>query len=221
MHNRFAAERLAARTAIIAWCLLAALAVSGLVVPGYGEKASPYTLPASAHPTRLVVPSLHINAPLVPIEITPEGALDPPRDYHKVGWWRGSATPGASRGQTVVTGHTVHTGGGVMDDLGEIERGARIRIVTAKGTMFYRAQRKKTYSREALARHAYYLFNQKRTPVRLVLITCTGWTGTDYTSNEVVFARPVGAIPPRKKHHHKKGKHGKHGKHGSRAGDRS
>jgi hypothetical protein len=25
-----------------------------------------------------------------------------------------------------------------------------------------------------------------------VLITCTGWTGVDYTSNVIVFAEPLG-----------------------------
>lgn len=149
---------------------------------------------------RLVVPSLDIKAPLVPIEVTPEGALDPPRNYHEVGWWKRSAKPGADRGQTVVTGHTVHTGGGVMNELGTIDRGARIKIVTRKGTMLYRADRVKVYTREALAKHAYYLFNQKRRPVRLVLITCTGWTGVDYTSNVVVFASRTGVDLEHKAH---------------------
>ena len=36
------------------------------------------------------------------------------------------------------------------------------------------------------------IFGQQRGSNRLVLITCSGWTGSGYTSNVVVFAEPLG-----------------------------
>ena len=48
------------------------------------------------------------------------------------------------------------------------------------------------YSQAQIDKHYVTLFSQARRYNRLVLITCTGWTGSDYTSNVVVFAEPLG-----------------------------
>lgn len=147
---------------------------------------------APAAPVRLVVPALKVRAPVLPIEVTPQAVLDPPRNPRDVGWWRRSARPGAERGQTVLTGHTVHTGGGVMDRLGKLRRGQVVKVVTRRGTMVYRTTRVVTWTKAELAKRSVALFAQKRPTNRLVLITCTGWTGSSYTSNIVVFAQPLG-----------------------------
>ncbi len=178
--------------------LCAGMVGVGFVLPSPAESAPASSGPgfralgAPAVPTRLVVPALKIRARVTPIEVNDQAVLDPPSDPSKVGWWRRSARPGATRGQTVLTGHTVHTGGGVMDDLGKLHKGQRVKIVTAKGTMVYRTTRVVTWSKARLAKRAENLFSQQRSDVRLVLITCTGWTGKDYTSNVVVFADPLG-----------------------------
>jgi LPXTG-site transpeptidase (sortase) family protein len=182
--------------------LLAGLTIAMLLAAGVGGFVLPpaqsapaqgfHALGAPARPVRLVVPSLKIDAPVLPIQVTPAGALDPPRNPHDVGWWDASAKPGAHGGQTVLTGHTVHTGGGVMDRLGKLAAGKRVQIHTPRGTLVYSVTRVITYSKAELAKHAVDLFAQKRHPNRLVLITCTGWTGHDYTSNIVAFARPLG-----------------------------
>lgn len=180
-------------TAVALWLLLAAT-VGGLVFPNQPGHAAPgyHDLTAPAAPVRLVVPSLHINAPIIPIEVTVGATLDPPSNPREVGWWQRSAKPGSTKGQTVITGHTVHTGGGQMDHLGSIKQGAIIQIVTPRGTLWYRETQVVVYSRAQLTKHAEDLFSQTRKDNRLVLITCTGWTGTLYTSNIVVFAKPLG-----------------------------
>ncbi len=154
--------------------------------PGFRPMAAP------AAPVRLVVPNLKIKAPVKPIEVNAQQVLDPPRNPRDVGWWERSARPGSRTGQTVLTGHTVHTGGGVMDELGTLRPGKRVRIVTPKGTMVYRATRVVTWTKEQLAQHSVEIFSQERRRNRLVLITCDQWTGTEYKSNIVVFARPLG-----------------------------
>ena len=141
---------------------------------------------------RLVVPSLKIRAPILPIEVNNQQILDPPRNPRDVGWWQRNARPGAAKGQTVLTGHTVHTGGGVMDQLGKLHKGKVVKVVTPKGTMQYRATRVVTWTKDELAERAVAIFAQRRPNPRLVLITCSGWTGSYYTSNVVVFARPLG-----------------------------
>lgn len=154
--------------------------------PGFRPMAGP------AAPVRLVVPALRVKAPVQPIEVNAQQVLDPPRNPRDVGWWKRSARPGSRTGQTVLTGHTVHTGGGVMDDLGKLRPGNRVRVVTPKGTLVYRTTRVVTWTKEELARHAVDIFSQERRRNRLVLITCDQWTGSEYKSNIVVFARPLG-----------------------------
>ncbi|WP_445256787.1 class F sortase [Nocardioides aurantiacus] len=149
-------------------------------------------LSAPAKPTRLVVPALGVRAPITPIEVSPSGVLDPPEDVDVVGWWKRSMRPGATRGQTVLTGHTVHTGGGVLDDLGDLRPGQVVRVVTPQGAMVYRTTRVVTLSKAELAERSQSLFGQERNRTRLVLITCTDWNGSDFESNVVAFARPLG-----------------------------
>lgn len=172
------------------------LAAAGLVLPSPAAKAAAapgYRLMAApAKPVRLVVPALKIRAPILPVEVNAQAVLDPPRNPRDVGWWQRSARPGAKVGQTVLTGHTVHTGGGVMDKLGTLHQGQLVRVVTPKGTMTYSTTRVVTWSKAELARRAVDIFAQTRSNARLVLITCSGWTGSSYTSNVVVFAKPLG-----------------------------
>lgn len=182
--------------AAVLWLLLAA-AVGGLVFP---SRPAPLPIPKASDfhristPTegiRLLVPSVQIDAPIVPIHLD-GSTLTPPEDAAIVGWWDRSAKPGSATGQTLITGHTVHTGGGQMDHLGSIAPNAIIQIVTEKGTLWYRETKVFVYSRDQVSEHAVELFGQDRPNNRLVLVTCTGWTGSYYTSNVIVFAEPLG-----------------------------
>jgi LPXTG-site transpeptidase (sortase) family protein len=169
-----------------------ALPSPGLAGGSDGSGDGYHALGAPSRPELLIVPEIRLRSPIVPIETTSAGVLDPPADVHEVGWWKDSAKPGATSGQTVITGHTVHTGGGVMNQLGDLRPGTLIRVRTARGTVDYRATKVFVYTKAQVAQHARALFNQERTDARLVLITCTGWTGHDYTSNIIVFADQLG-----------------------------
>ena len=176
------------------------LLVAGFLLPsGAEESERPGFRPmsAAAAPVRLVVPALKIRAPITPIEVNAEQVLDPPRNARDIGWWRRSARPGADAGQTVLTGHTVHTGGGVLDDLGALRPGQRIKVVTRVGTMVYRTTKVVTWTKAELAARAEQLFGQERDRERLVLVTCSGWDGREYDSNVVAFAVPLGVRAPR------------------------
>jgi LPXTG-site transpeptidase (sortase) family protein len=165
-------------------------------VPGqpYVSNYAPLAKPSS--PLLLIVPEIHLRAPIIPIPIvvTSDGTrtLTPPNDYHEVGWWDQSAPIGSPSGQTLLTGHTVHTGGGVMNLLGDLRPGALVRIRTKLGVVDYRATDVFVFTKQELSDNAEELFGQKRHLNRLVLVTCTGWTGSYYTSNIIVFADPLG-----------------------------
>jgi LPXTG-site transpeptidase (sortase) family protein len=140
-------------------------------------------------PEVLVVPALGVQATVTPIR-TEDGALTPPSDPQQVGWWSGGARPGAAAGAAVVTGHTVHTGGGAFDDLETLVPGDRVLVRSGSDDLAYRVASAEVLSRDELARRSADLFGRTGPP-RLVLITCEDWDGTAYRSNVVVTAEPV------------------------------
>ncbi len=167
--------------------------VIGLVLPGNGGTADASgRIPApETAGNALLVPSIGLDAPVRSLSLSSAGVLDPPADTDEVGRWDDSARAGAKRGQTVITGHTVHDGGGVMDELGTLGKGDTV-VVRDRGKLVeYRTTRVLTLSKAELADRAQALFGQGRRGGRLVLVTCTDWNGGDYDSNIVVLARPV------------------------------
>jgi LPXTG-site transpeptidase (sortase) family protein len=185
--------------------LFLAMVIVGFVIPSPGVAGNPRiatgeaqydALGAPSKPVRLLVPEIDLDAPIVPIEIASDGVLDPPEDASEVGWWKRSAKPGSTSGQTLVTGHTVHTGGGVMNRLGDLRPGSLVQIRTPAGTVDYRATKVFVYTKAEVFKHKQQLFSQARKENRLVLVTCTGWTGHDYSSNIIVLADQLGVARP-------------------------
>ncbi|GCD89118.1 class F sortase [Nocardioides sp. LS1] len=139
-------------------------------------------------PRRVVIPRLGVRAPVVPVK-APGGTLTPPSDPQVLGWWADGARPGAARGSALVTGHTVHTGGGALDDLETMRHGDRVSVRTDHGWIRYGVRSVHVYAKGTIARQAERLFSQDVVG-RLVLITCEDWDGTRYLSNVVVVATP-------------------------------
>lgn len=145
--------------------------------------------PGAGVPNRVVVGALGIDVPVVPIHLE-ASTLVPPPDPQTLGWWAGGATPGAKRGSALVTGHTVHTGGGALDDLETLAAGDEFSVRTDAGRIDYSVSRVRVLDKERVTRASQRLFSQE-VPGRLVLITCEDWDGSAYESNVVVIARPV------------------------------
>ncbi len=136
---------------------------------------------------RLVrVPRLGISARVVPIRDSND-TLVPPSDPHLVGWWADGARPGAAEGSAVLTGHTVHTGGGALDNLEKVLPGNHVLVRIDHDTLRYAVQRVRIYEKDALAQHATDVFSQDVSG-RLVLVTCEDWNGERFLSNVVVTA---------------------------------
>lgn len=145
-----------------------------------------------ASPVRLSVPSVGIEAPVVSIPLQEGSVLDPPSDPSTLGWWDDSARPGDRKGQTVITGHTVSTGGGAMDPMVDVEPGGTVDVETDEGTMRYRITEKEVVTRPDLAERAEEIFGQDVTKGRLVIVTCTNWNGAVWEDNLVVYGTPLG-----------------------------
>ena len=182
------ASRLGFRTSALV--VLSGVLAIWFLIPGRAPAGPAYGEMSASAPRRLQIKAIGVDARVVPVSVGADAVLDPPADYHEVGWWDASARPGAGRGQTVVTGHTVHTGGGAFDDLETLRPGDPLRVRTAKGPIRYEVTGVTVYRKASLARDAAKVFRQ-RGPGRLVLITCEDWNGTTYLSNAVVFADPV------------------------------
>ena len=156
-----------------------------------------YAAARPGSPDRLVVPALDVDAPIRPIT-APDRTLVPPADPQVLGWWADGARPGAETGSALVVGHTVHTGGGALDDLETLRRGDEVHVHSHRGTgeehrertETYRVEDVEVYRKGDLARRAAELFSQE-VDGRLVLLTCEDWDGTRYLSNVVVTALPV------------------------------
>ncbi|MFL6158325.1 MAG: sortase domain-bontaining protein, partial [Marmoricola sp.] len=146
-------------------------------------------LASAGDPLEVQVPRLKVDSQVVPIS-GQTGELLPPDDPQVLGWWQEGRGVGAESGSAVVTGHTVHTGGGAFDHLGQLVAGDRIRVRTKTGWIGYVVQRSRVYSTATLARDAASIFALQG-PGRLVLITCSDFNGQIYLSNSVVYAVPV------------------------------
>ena len=158
--------------------------------PPIGTTAKPaIAKPEPGAPELVRIPSLGVRAPVVPVH-APGRTLVPPRDPQRLGWWADGARPGAAEGSALIAGHTVHTGGGALDDLEELRTGDEVTVRTDRGTLRYEVDRVRVYSKGRIADDATRLFSQD-VPGRLVLITCEDWDGTRYLSNVVVTATPT------------------------------
>lgn len=147
---------------------------------------------AAGSPIKLIVPRLQVNAPVVAISGS-SGALLPPSDPLMIGWWLEGPKPGDAQGTALLTGHTVHYGGGAFDHLASLVAGDHFRIRTAKGVITYVVQGVRKYTTGRLARDSKSLFRITGDP-RVLLITCSNWNGTIYLDNTVVTGVPVSEV---------------------------
>lgn len=160
------------------------------------DPPSPTPDPAAGTPRALSIPDLSVDTSVLPLDLAAGGVLVPPADPTTVGWWSGGAEPGSLRGTVLLTGHTVSTGGGVFDDLADLEPGDLVHVTTDAGVVTYRVDAVDDYSKEQLARISSALFSPTVVG-QLVLVTCSDYFAGDYHGNTVVVAhRPSAQSRP-------------------------
>jgi LPXTG-site transpeptidase (sortase) family protein len=138
-------------------------------------------------PYTVRIPRIGVDAPVVSIEVNDERVLVPPRELRLVGWWSDGAAPGSARGSAVLVGHSARAGGGVFDDVGDLQAGDTIEVAGASDALTYAVESVEVMSKEDLARNAEEIFDQSGRG-RLVVITCEDFDGTTWRSNIVTIA---------------------------------
>lgn len=141
-------------------------------------------------PYTVRIPRIGVDAPVISIHVNDDRVLVPPRELSVVGWWSEGAVPGAARGSAVLVGHSARAGGGVFDDVGELQPGDTIEVLGASDALSYAVESTEVLSKEDLARNAEEIFDQEGQG-RLVVITCEDFDGTAWRSNIVTIASPV------------------------------
>jgi hypothetical protein len=150
--------------------------------------------PATSRPVRLVVRSVGLDAPIVPVGVERNGAMALPEDVDHVGWYRYGPPPATAYGSAVLAGHVddEEQGLGVMARLRSVDVGARVVVARTGG----KPSDFTVVSRERIAKAALpveALFRREGPP-RLVLITCGGAFDSArgaYEENLVVVAEPL------------------------------
>jgi hypothetical protein len=196
------------------WCVLAAIAllacaaISWVISPTWGRHntlaaardvgrvpTAPGALAALVTPQQIVIPKLHVKAPIVAIGTTAGRELAVPTDPRVVGWWRHGAAPGARHGTAVLAGHINYAGvEGSLARIGTLDPGD---VVYVRGlhkgkrtTVRFKITGVRTYQKTALPYRQ--IFDQS-TVGRLAIVTCGGpfdaSTG-NYLDNIVAYAVP-------------------------------
>jgi LPXTG-site transpeptidase (sortase) family protein len=159
------------------------VAVSEPEVP---EPAPP--MPVFGVPVRLRIPALNVEAPVVTVGLTEEGAMDAPEGPENTGWYELGPRPG-EQGSAVIAGHSGYrTGPAVFDDLETLQPGDRIYVVDDAGTTIEFTVRESREYDPYDRPEEVFASNEGR---HLNLITCTGsWDSAAGTHSKrlVVFA---------------------------------
>ncbi|MFE7274562.1 class F sortase [Streptomyces sp. NPDC057623] len=152
-------------------------------------RPAPRPLPRS-RATRLVIPFVGIDAPLIDLRLDSERRLPaPPEDEPDIaGWYADGPSPG-EQGTAVAVGHLdTNTGTAVFGGLGELKRGKRVEVRRADGrTAVYSVDAIKSYEKDKFPNDVVY---GARARPELRLITCGGNYDrkSGYSGNVVVFA---------------------------------
>ncbi|MGY1501999.1 class F sortase [Streptomyces sp. QTS52] len=150
----------------------------------------PALLPRS-RPTKLTLPYLDVEAPVVDLRLDRHGQLSAPPDddSNLAGWYADGPSPGEN-GTVIVVGHRdTRAGPAVFIGLDEVTPGRRVELRRADGrTAVYTVYAVKTYDKANFPSREVY---GARARPELRLITCGGGYDrrTGYTGNIVVYAR--------------------------------
>lgn len=93
-----------------------------------GCPAAPDRRLPTGPPERVRVPRIRVDSPLAVLGLDPAGALVPPTDFDRAGWYGGGPAPG-DPGPAVLAGHLdSRRGPAVFARLAELRRGDRVEV---------------------------------------------------------------------------------------------
>ena len=154
--------------------------------PAAGPAAGP------GRPTRIAIPSLNLDAVVVPVGIEDDGTMEIPGAI-EAGWYRFGPRPGSTKGSAVIAGHVDHKKTpGVFIGLRSLEIGQEV-VVTDDGGIDHRYVVRERFQVGKRELPVKTLFQREGDPV-LTLITCGGKfdrKARSYDDNIVIRATPV------------------------------
>ncbi|WP_250004836.1 class F sortase [Actinoplanes sp. M2I2] len=147
------------------------------------------TLMPTSPPTRIAIPALRVEVPVIGLGQQPDGSMQVPDDAKTIGWYTKAPTPG-SLGPAVLAGHVDYKKQpGTFAHLVDLTRGDTISIARQDGsTAVFTVARTERYAKNRFPSDAVY------GPIDhagLRLITCGGDfdnTAGHYRDNIVVYA---------------------------------
>lgn len=84
-------------------------------------------------PTRLKIPAIGVDAPVVPVGLNPDGSMEIP-GATEVGWYEPGTRPGEPEGSAVLAAHVDYAGQrGAFFDLRSLPDGAEVIVESAEG----------------------------------------------------------------------------------------
>jgi hypothetical protein len=142
-----------------------------------------------ASPVRIEIPSLGVDAPVIPLGLNRDRTLEVPRDFGDAGWWSGGPRPG-ERGPAVIVGHVdSYSGPAVFFRIGELQRGATIAVARRDGSRArFTVVGSERYPKDDFPTERVYGRTRDAT---LRLITCSGAfdrASGHYLDNTVIYA---------------------------------
>jgi len=140
-------------------------------------------------PARLKIPTIQVDAAIIPVGLTYDGAMDVPKNAEEVAWYSIGPRPGEI-GSAVIAGHYnwINNMPAVFDDLHKINKDDEISIEDENGVITTFVVRKiQTYDKDEDSSD---IFTSDDGKAHLNLITCTGaWNKAEqaYSKRLIVF----------------------------------
>jgi hypothetical protein len=148
----------------------------------------------TARPIRIEIASIGVSARIVPLGLAPDRSMETPARFTDAGWYDLGPRPGEA-GPAVIAGHVdSKTGPAVFYRLGDLRRGAIVRVVRADGSAVrFRVEGLERWPKASFPTRR--VFGQTRAST-LRIVTCSGAfdrsTG-HYLDNTVVYAVRISA----------------------------
>lgn len=139
-------------------------------------------------PVNLSIPSINVDARIIPVGLETNGAMEVPKDIMEVGWYTNGARPGQS-GNIVLAGHVDgYLRQGVFFNLKNVSLEDEILVSDGKEVIQYKVIKMESYPYDQGPIEEIFGYTSQK---RIHLITCTGdynsFTGT-YKERLVVTA---------------------------------
>ncbi|MGH9226500.1 MAG: class F sortase, partial [Acidimicrobiales bacterium] len=143
--------------------------------------------PPAGDPTRLRIPAISVDAPLVPLGLSGDGTLEVPR-YEDAGWFSGASRPG-DVGPAVIAAHLDSTTGpAVFYRLKDLKRGDLVHVDYREVTVTFAVREARNFAKTSFPTGQVY---GSTAGPELRLVTCGGTfdrKSRTYSSNLVVWA---------------------------------